>query len=123
MENEINRLYHKVIQINVFVLGEGLCDGKEECATTELGCPPAGRQTPSMGTLAGELCQRAADAEVICSVATAAHVLFTGLGVRGWVHQRRTQPPGFRVDHLVADWALKGVNGKKNDYEASLPGP
>ena len=100
----------------------------DEYSTAELGRPPAGRLTPGMGTLAGELCQCAADAEVIGAIATSTHVLHTGLGVWGRIHQRCTRAPGFRVDHLFAYWALSGVIGrkfvnKKNNYELFFPGP
>ena len=60
---------------------------EEKYATAELGRPPAGGLTPGMGTLAGELRQRAARTEVIGAVATAARVPHTGQGVRCWVHQ------------------------------------
>ena len=89
-----------------------MCYCKEEYATAELGRPPAGGPTPGVGTLAGELCQRAADAEVIGDIATAAHVLYTGLDVWSRVHQGSTVTPGCRVDHLVTDWALRGVGQK-----------
>lgn len=47
-----------------------------------------------MGTLSGELGQRAADAEVACCVGAAAHVLRAGLDVSFRVNPAGTGAPG-----------------------------
>lgn len=47
-----------------------------------------------MGTLSRELGQSAADAEVICCVGAATHVLHAGLDVSSRVNQTGTGAPG-----------------------------
>lgn len=70
----------------------GCC--KSENFTTELRRPPVGRLPSSVGTLSRELGQRAAEAEVTCSVGAATHVLHAGLDVGFRVNQVGAGAPG-----------------------------
>lgn len=62
-----------------------------------------------MGTLARELGQCAADADVTC-VGAATQVLFAGLDVRGRVDQAGTGAPGLGTQHLLTACLLVWEN-------------